>query len=151
MDAVGKARHGDKDKLTPLLERFFNDKDTSLNRPLDDLEITEEILSFFFAGSGTTANTTIFLIWAVLKNPQIRQDLCDEIRGALSNPTDIPEIVQINQRPYTNAVIMEALRLYPAIPGTQPRYVLNDETVLLGSKIKKGVRDQSCLAQHCPS
>ncbi|KAK2685465.1 hypothetical protein QWA68_015695, partial [Fusarium oxysporum] len=137
IDAVGKARHGDKDRLTPLLERFFKDKDASLDCPLDDLEITEEILSLMFAGTGTTANTTIFLIWAVLKNPQIRQDLCAEIRGALSNPTAVPEIVQSSQLPYTNAVIMEALRLYPAIPGTQPRYVLNDEIILLGSKIKK--------------
>ncbi len=121
------------------MERLLEDTDPALGRRLHDLEIVEEILSFFFAGSGTTANTTIFLIWSVLKDPRIHQTLIAELRKAFPDPGQMPEVAKVNDLPYTNSVIMETLRKYPAIPGTQPRYVLEKDIVLLGRKVPKGV------------
>lgn len=59
---------------------LVEENDDSLGRPLNDLQIVEEVLSFFFAGSGTTANTLIFLVWAVLKDPGVHGKLVSELR-----------------------------------------------------------------------
>ena len=68
------------------MERLLEDKDAALGRRLKDLEIVKEIIGFFFAGSGTTANATIFLIWAVLKDRRVHENLIAELRKAFPDP-----------------------------------------------------------------
>lgn len=118
---------------------LVEENDDSLGRPLNDLQIVEEVLSFFFAGSGTTANTLIFLVWAVLKDPGVHGKLVSELRDAFPNPSQQPNIEALQNLPYLNATIMEALRKFPTIPGTQPRYTLDEDVVLLGKRVPKNV------------
>lgn len=114
--------------------------DDSFGRPLDDLQIVEEVLSFFFAGSGTTANTLIFLIWAVLKEPNVHELLFAELKEAFPDTSQALDMDVLQNLPYLDAVITETLRLYPTIPGTQPRYTLEEDVVLLGKRVPKRVR-----------
>ena len=43
---------------------------------------------------------------------------------------------------YTNAVIMETLRRWPAIPGFMPRYVTNQSVFLSGYSLPQNVKQR---------
>ncbi|KAJ4308417.1 hypothetical protein N0V84_012114 [Fusarium piperis] len=73
----------------------------------NDSAVAFEVLGLILAGSGTTAITLAYLVWAVLKRPDIQAKLEDELK----------------ELPYLNAVIKESLRLYTAIPGGLQRIV----------------------------
>jgi cytochrome P450 len=67
---------------------------------------------------------------SLAENRHIQKRLCDEI---LENKAkDVEELR------YIEAVIMEGLRLWPAIPMTQPRVVPKGGVVLSGSGDSKG-------------
>lgn len=82
-------------------------------------QVRNEATNFIVAGSDTTAVTLTYLVWAVLKRPQLRAALEEEV-DALS-PELLPE--ELQQAPLMNSIIDEALRLYGAAPGPLPRTV----------------------------
>lgn len=127
---------------------LIEETDEGSGGPLNDLQIVEEVLSFFFAGSGTTANTLVFLIWAVLKDPKVHETLVAELKEALPDSSRKPDIGTLQKLPYLNATIMETLRKYSTIPGTQPRYTLDEDIVLLGKRIPKHVSDSPVAARR---
>jgi benzoate 4-monooxygenase len=44
-----------------------------------------------FGGSGTTANTLVYMLWATLQQPEIVKRLTAELRDAFPDPTTIPD------------------------------------------------------------
>lgn len=121
--------------MTSLIEK----PDTWLKRKLTDVEVAEELLAIMFAGSGTSANTIVFLIWSVVRDRGIHKKLKTELQQLIPNPREVPDITAANKFPYTNAVIMEALRRFPTIPGSQPRVAVDDGLVVDGNQVPKGV------------
>ena len=68
--------------------------------------------SNIFAGSDTTAISTRAIIYYLLKNPDAKQKLIDEIdnlkrHGKISDPVKLAEA---DSMPYLQAVMYEALR-----------------------------------------
>jgi benzoate 4-monooxygenase len=43
-----------------------------------------------FGGSGTTANTFVFLLWGTLRHPDVVRNLKEELRNAFPDPDAIP-------------------------------------------------------------
>lgn len=54
-------------------------------------ELTSSDGYFRFAGSGTTANTFTFLLWACLRKPDVVARLKAELREAFPDATIIPD------------------------------------------------------------
>lgn len=121
------------------MDRLIKNTNTCLNRRLNDEEIAEELIGFMFAGSGTAANTTVFLMWAVARDRRILDALVKELKEAIPSKDEVPEYNIVNRLPYLNAVVMEALRMWPTIPGTQPRVVVSSGLIVAGQKIPVGV------------
>jgi benzoate 4-monooxygenase len=65
--------------------------DGFLGRPLTDSELAEESMGGMFGGSGTTANTLVYMLWATLQQPEIVKRLTAELRDAFPDPTTIPD------------------------------------------------------------
>jgi cytochrome P450 len=82
-----------------------------------------------FAGSGTTANTLVFLTYAVANDRRIYKLLREELDNELSDADFEPTPPLVQKLPYTNAIILEALRRYPTIPGLMPRIIKSPITV----------------------
>ncbi|KAE8349885.1 cytochrome P450 [Aspergillus coremiiformis] len=101
---------------------------------LPDNEIRDDAQSFIVAGSDTTANTLTYLVWAVCQDPQIRQQLADELAKIPDDFTDD----DLRPLPYLNQVINEALRLYPAVPSALPRTVPSKGATMGGYWIPGG-------------
>ena len=72
-------------------------------------------------GSETTATLLSGLIFHLLKTPRVLEKLQNEIREAFNSPSEMTFSAEA-KLPYIQACIEEALRLYPPVAGTMPRY-----------------------------
>ncbi|KAK1956042.1 cytochrome P450 [Colletotrichum sublineola] len=81
--------------------------------------IQAEAGNFIVAGSDTTSITLTYLVWAVLKRPDLQARLEEELAGVDDEFDD----AALERLPLLNAVIDETLRLYGAAQGNLPRSV----------------------------
>ena len=89
----------------------------------------------YVAGLDTVANTTAVTIYMVLKHPEVRARIEQEV-DALFADWPIPEEELLSRLPALNGAIMESMRLYP-IAIAQIRTVVQDFE-LQGYSIRKG-------------
>lgn len=92
-----------------------------------------------FGGSGTTANTFVYALWAVLTHPAVKHHLRAELLEAFPDTmAGVPGATECARLPYLQAVISETLRRYPTIIATLPRVAVQDALVA-GVRVRKGV------------
>ncbi|KAL4973650.1 cytochrome P450 [Aspergillus desertorum] len=103
-----KATHTRRDIMVEVLERA-----ESSNLPED--EIAENFSAIMLAGFHTTSHAICATIWLVLSHPETRECLQSELRTAFQSTDDISLDV-LAKLPWLNAVITEALRVYPPVP-----------------------------------
>jgi cytochrome P450 len=84
---------------------------------LSDETIVMEAKAFIIAGTDTTAITSSYLVWAVLKHLEVKVRLSREVR---SLPEDF-SISDVQKLPYVQMVVSESLRLYGAVSSSLPR------------------------------
>ena len=123
---------------TPFLTNALAGQDAALGRPLTDSELAEECMGGMFGGSGTTANTFIYILWAVLRNSAIQNRLRAELLEAFPERHAVPGAAACAKLPYLQAVISETLRRYPTIIATLPRVAVRD-TDVAGVAVRKDV------------
>ncbi|KAK8872713.1 cytochrome P450 3A13 [Apiospora arundinis] len=88
------------------------------NYDLEQLDMAAECTDHMAAGIDTTGDALCFLMWEISqpRSLHVQKRLQEEIRSAdPSTPFD--------KLPYLDAVVMEGLRCFPAIPMSLPRYV----------------------------
>ncbi|KAG6365556.1 hypothetical protein INS49_007167 [Diaporthe citri] len=123
---------------TSFLTNALAGEDSALGRPLTDSELAEECMGGMFGGSGTTANTFVYVLWAVLTRPAVQRRLRAELLGAFPDPgVGVPGATECARLPYLQAVISETLRRYPTIIATLPRVAVQDALVA-GVRVRKG-------------
>lgn len=121
--------------MTNLFGQMLAQADSSEKAALTEHTVRMEAANFILAGSDTTAVTLTYLTWAVLKQPNLRQAVENEVLS-LSDELTYEEL---RDAPLLNSVIEEALRLYGAAPGALPRDVPPNGTTLCGKYIPPGV------------
>jgi len=107
---------------------------------MDENAVTSMASSNIFAGSDTTAISTRAIIYYLLKNPQCKQRLIEEIdsmrsQGKLSDPVKVSEA---DKMPYLQAVMYEALRLHPAVGMSLPRTTPQGGATIAGQYLPAG-------------
>ncbi|GJC84894.1 putative sterigmatocystin biosynthesis P450 monooxygenase STCB [Colletotrichum liriopes] len=102
---------------------------------LTDEDIKSESADFILAGSDTTSITLTYLVWAVLKRP----DLQDRLEKEVTSVGEEFDDAALEKLPLLNAVIDETLRLYGAAPGNLPRTVPPNGTTIAGFFIPEGI------------
>lgn len=113
-----KDRGSDRNDILSKLFATQKEKPTEMN----DNAVASMATSNVFAGSDTTAISTRAIIYYLLKNPNAKRKLIDEIderrkEGKLSDPTKLAEA---DDMPYLQAVMYEALR-YIKFPNESAR------------------------------
>lgn len=108
---------------------------------LDDMAVTSMATSNIFAGSDTTAISTRAIIYYLLKNPQYKRRLVEEIdngrrNGTLSEPVTLEEAEKM---PYLQAIMYEALRCHPAVGMSLPRVVPEGGVTIDGKHLPANV------------
>jgi len=119
---------------------------------LSSLDIASECADHLLAGIDTTADTLMFLVWALSRpqNQHVQQRLVEEVRGISQDLVEdgIPKLDVIDKLPYLDAVIRETLRLYAPLPASEPRSI-NGPCSIDGYTIPAGtVVDMSPYSLH---
>jgi len=78
---------------------------------MSDIQLRDEIVTFFIAGHETTANALTFALWLVSQHPAVAERLYAEIDAVLADRD--PTADDQDTLPFTRAVVAEAMRLYP--------------------------------------
>ncbi|HEX3766977.1 MAG TPA: cytochrome P450 [Puia sp.] len=102
-----------------LLDMLLNTRYEDTGEVMTEEQLIDEIHVLLFAGHETTANTLSWLLYLLASHPEVLKKLKSAI-----------ESVTIRESPkneYINAVISEAMRLYPAAWMTE-RVSLKDDT-----------------------
>ncbi|CAH0697232.1 unnamed protein product [Spodoptera exigua] len=100
-------------KYRPFLDLLL---DLSSNGAFTDEEIREETDTIIAAGYDTTSNQLTFILLLVGAHPEEQEKVYEELLEILGPDRDV-EKDDINKLVYTNAVIMESLRLFPSVPS----------------------------------
>ncbi|XP_068185618.1 cytochrome P450 [Antennarius striatus] len=97
----------------------------------DQMTVTEilgSITELLLAGVDTTSNTISWSLYLLARNPEIQQQLHQEVTGVCPGD-EVPVSKHISQMPFLKAIIRETLRLYPVVPGNARLLVENEIVV----------------------
>ncbi|MBJ7297011.1 MAG: cytochrome P450 [Dolichospermum sp.] len=121
---------GEKNFLEILLQSQADN-----NQSITIQQIRDEIINIFLAGHETTAIALTWISWLLSEHPHIEEKLFAEIQTVLQGR--IPTVADIPQLPYTEACILETLRLYPPV-WIMARVAL-EKTEILGYPVDQGM------------
>jgi cytochrome P450 len=128
--AAGRAR---KEPGDDLLSRLVAARDEDGTK-MSDGQLREEMMTLYLAGHETTALTLSWSWYLISQHPDVEEKLVEEWNRVLSGRA--PTVDDLQRLPYTDAVITEAMRLYP------PVYLIGREATcdleLGGYRVKKG-------------
>ncbi|RDL35462.1 uncharacterized protein BP5553_07393 [Venustampulla echinocandica] len=83
-------------------------------------ELLETVVALMVGGSESTASVLSGLTYHLLRNPPVMAKLTDAIRTSYKSPDEI-NLTNVSNVTYLVAVLNEALRLFPPVPGALRR------------------------------
>jgi cytochrome P450 len=134
--AQGRARKVPGDDL---LSRLVTAQDDDGSR-MTDTQLREEAMTLYLAGHETTALTLAWSWYLLATHPGVEAKLVEEWARVLAGRSPAPE--DLPNLPYTDAVLTEAMRVYP------PVYLIGREATreleLGGYRVPKGTTIFMC-------
>ena len=107
-----------------LLDTLLEVRDEQ-GRPMDDTQLRDELMTLFLAGHETTAIALSWTCFLIAQNPEVEEQLTEELRNALGDRE--PTVEDIPRLRYTEMVLKESMRLYPAVWGIGRRAIADCE------------------------
>eukprot|EP00198_Chlamydomonas_reinhardtii_P012713 XP_001702050.1 LOW QUALITY PROTEIN: cytochrome P450, CYP711 clan [Chlamydomonas reinhardtii] len=99
--------------------------------PLTDEQVAGQVQLFILAGYETTANALAFAVYCIATHPEVESRLLREVDDVLPGSDQLPGESDLPRLAYTEAVVNEALRLFPPAHLTS-RVVPPGETLTVG-------------------
>lgn len=121
---------------------ILKQKDTERAMSFDEMVTNGSTL--IVAGSETTATLLSAVTYYLVKNERVLSKLQEEIRASFASEKDIT-VTACNQLEYLNAVLTEALRIFPPAPTGLPRIVDREGDMIAGKWVPGGVCSTSPL------
>lgn len=109
----------DEPDRSDLLRHFQSSKNAD-GTPMSPMDVFGESMNVVGAGADTTAISVRAIIRYVCTNPRVYKKLQEEIDSAFATGklSELPKFAEGTSLPYFQAVIKEALRVFPA--GMEP-------------------------------
>jgi cytochrome P450 len=104
----------DQKEVDDLVGLLSHSVDPKTKRALTLTEQRDNLIGFFIVGHETSALALTWALYLIGSHPKTQQRILDEIRDVLGDE-DI-KFEYISQLKFVNAVLNEALRLFPPIP-----------------------------------
>ncbi|CAK7234810.1 hypothetical protein SBRCBS47491_009075 [Sporothrix bragantina] len=109
-----------------VIAKLWKHHTTQKKDGLDNADIAAECADHLLAGIDTTSDTLMFAIWLLSRpeNRKYQEKIIADVKsiGTESlNEHGIPRAEACDKLPYVAAVIKETLRLFPPLPGSEPR------------------------------
>ena len=118
-----------------LLDMLLEARDEQTGEGMTDKQVRDEVVTIFFAGHETSAASMTWMFYLLSQHPDVETKLRREIADVLGART--PTFADLPKLTYTQKVIQETLRLYPAA-YLFAREAVGDQT-LAGYKIPSGM------------
>lgn len=115
-----KRRINTKTDRKDFMTRMLENRDPKL---VSDVQLAAHASDFVLAGSETTATALSCITYYLLHTPDVLKKLQHEIRTSFKSYDQINNASATALLPYTNAVALEGLRIYPPLPFSLPRLV----------------------------
>lgn len=135
-DIIGRIIRERRSSAQPredLLDMLLRARDAN-GHPMSDAQLRDEVMTLFLAGHETTALVLSWACYLIAENPHVDRKLAEELRTVLGarvpTPDDLPRLR------YTEMVLKEVMRLYPAVWGIGRRALAECE--LGGFRIPAG-------------
>jgi len=116
-----------------LLDMLLRARDAD-GSPMSDAQLRDEAMTLFLAGHETTAIALSWACYLIAQNPQVEMKLAEELQAVLGGRVPTPE--DLPRLRYTEMVIKEVMRLYPAVWGIGRRAV--EDCELGGYRVPAG-------------
>jgi len=107
-----------------LLGTLLQVRDSS-GQPMSDQQLRDEVMTLFLAGHETTAIALSWTCFLLAQNPRIEARLVEELRAVLGDREPTAEDVPFLR--YTEMILKESMRLYPAVWGIGRRAIADCE------------------------
>ncbi|HLK90105.1 MAG TPA: cytochrome P450 [Polyangia bacterium] len=78
---------------------------------MTDTQVRDEAMTLFLAGHETTGLATTYALYLLARDPERQARLADELAGVLGGR--LPTLADLERLTYTEAVVLESMRLYP--------------------------------------
>lgn len=142
--ASGSAKEAGTDLISWYLREAQKSGETLSKKYLRDV-----LLNFIVAGRDTTACLLSWFLYEMMLHPELEAEVLKEINTALEQVGGEEEAWGIQEDPsryfaatqhmrYTEACLMESLRLHPSVPGDE-REAVEDDVLPDGTKVPRGV------------
>ena len=106
---IAEARQHPKDDLLGMLLAM---RDEETGEGMTDTQARDEVVTIFFAGHETTAASMAWAFYLLSEHPDVEERVRAEVQAVLNGR--IPTSADLPRLAYTQRVIQEVLRLYPA-------------------------------------
>lgn len=140
---TGKVNDGDRQKtfFHDILGSSLPEQDKSAERLAQEMQILVS------AGAETTAKAMSYITFYLLNDPAIMKKLMDELNTL--DPERNASLVQLEQMPYLNGVMLEGLRLSYGVSARLPRTAPYHALQFKDWTIPPGVCHLSQVVLHC--
>ncbi|CAK9026138.1 Cytochrome P450 86B1 [Durusdinium trenchii] len=96
------------------------------------------VLNFLIAGRDTTAQALAWTVFCISGHPDVEQRIVEELDSVVVDKVEGTLTYQkVSQLPFLQAVVSEALRLYPSVPFDS-KVAINDDTLPDGTFVPGG-------------
>jgi cytochrome P450 len=131
-----------------LLDQLLAARDPETGEAMDEAQLKDEIINFFFAGHETSAEALTWTWYLLATHPEVEARLHAELDRVLVGR--LPAYEDLAQLSYTRMVIDESMRLYPPV-WSFPR-AARERDVVDGFEIPAGALVFPCqlLTHHHP-
>lgn len=129
--AAGAPRGERADLLQLLVDAVDPEADGSR---LTEREVRDQLVTFFLAGHETTSQALTWAFYCLSQAPAAERALHDELDDVLGDRD--PTFDDLERLPYTEQVMLEAMRLYPPIYAIARR--AREDTEVGGYRVPKG-------------
>lgn len=103
--------------------------DAEENEEIDLDGIREEVNTFMFEGHDTTAMAISFSLMLIADHEEVQERIYEELSQIFGGTDRSPNMTDLSEMKYLEAVIKESLRMYPSVPFIARRLT---EDIMLG-------------------
>ena len=108
-----EARRNNTSAAGDLLNVLLQAKDDETGEAMSTQQIVDECFTIFGAGHETTATALTWATYLIATHPEVENRLSAELEAVLQGKT--PEAEDLENLPYTHAVLEETMRFFPSI------------------------------------